>query len=308
MTDPAAMFPCFLDLGPRAVWELCGPDAGRYLNGQVSNDVARLGSGQAIRAYVTDAKGRLQAEVRIVRHLPDAFLVEVPPDLGESLAARLTRYLVADEVEVRDVSGQWRVWHLLDPAGRLPLPQLFGGGSLVVKANRCGVAGHDGWIRADEAASVSARLQEAAAPLVPSTAETLRIRHGIPAWGKELVAGMLVSEAGIDSDAISYTKGCYIGQEVISRVRSAGKLPRMLTRFTLAATLQPAAAAGGALLLPGSETPAGTITSVSPGVEAGAAIRHALGFLSREAAGHQVFDLRGPAGRFPSAAAVVDPT
>src|SRR5690606_15370293 len=102
-------------------------------------------------------------------------------------------------------------------------------------------------------------------------AETLRIRHRVPAWGKELVPGILPPEAGLDRNAISYHKGCYIGQEVLSRIKSAGKVNRRLFALTVPAGTRP-----------GDILPGGEVTSVSPEVEENG--RHlALGYLGKAA-------------------------
>lgn len=103
--------------------------------------------------------------------------------------------------------------------------------------------------------------------------ETLRIRHGVPVWGRELTEGMLPPEAALEVTDISYQKGCYIGQEVISRIKSAGKVNRRLTRFEVAAD---APVTCGPL-----DDRAGEITSVAPLAEGEQ--RHALGFLRRVA-------------------------
>ena len=122
-------------------------------------------------------------------------------------------------------------------------------------------------------------------------AEAIRIAQGVPAWGAELTEGMLPPEAGIETSAISYQKGCYIGQEVISRIKTAGKLNRKLTHFTLTETMP----VGATLLLEGQES--GTLTSV--------AAPFALGYLGKKYFGQAVFDLRLPDGKVFEAAAKV---
>jgi folate-binding protein YgfZ len=283
MNAPAAGIPRFFDPGPRAVWELRGPDAVRYLNGQVTNDVSRLAADRSLPAYVTDAKGRLQAVVRIARPAPDRLLVEAPPQLREPLGARLGRYLVADDVELTDCSEEWRILHWFDQPAPAPFAAPPAAAGFAAAANRLGLAGCDWWAPAEQLAPLLDTLRDCAAPLEPDAAEALRIGHGVPAWGAELVEGMLAPEAGIDSEAISYRKGCYIGQEVISRVRSAGKLNRRLVRLLLDPDLAPSLARGAGLSAAGGGEPAGRITSVSPATDRSTARRPALGFLSRQA-------------------------
>ena len=108
--------------------------------------------------------------------------------------------------------------------------------------------------------------------------EALRIDHGVPAWGRELLEGMLPPEALLEATDISYNKGCYIGQEVISRIKSAGKVNRRLTRFSFGAEVP---VVPGPLVDPEGGI-AGELTSISPVVTGG--VRHALGYVKRGAA------------------------
>jgi len=159
--------------------EFSGPDAVRFLNGQITQDVRKvMGTGLVLPSCVTDAKGKLQFRVWIAEGC-GGVLVICREGMTEDLEARLTRYLIADDVEVRDVSDNFRIEDF-------------------------------GFAEMDEAE---------------------RIAAGIPKWGAELKEGMLPPEAGLDATDISYNKGCYIGQEVISRIKSAGKVNRRLTKF-----------------------------------------------------------------------------
>ena len=168
------------DLGKKpGALEFSGPDAVRFLNGQITQDVRKvMGTGLVLPSCVTDAKGRLQFRVWIAEGC-GGVLVICREGMTEDLETRLTRYLIADDVEVRDVSDKFRI-------GDFAIPEM------------------------DEAE---------------------RIEKGIPKWGAELKEGMLPPEAGLDATDISYNKGCYIGQEVISRIKSAGKVNRRLTKF-----------------------------------------------------------------------------
>ena len=167
--------------GKPGVLEFAGPDSVRFLNGQVTQDVRKvLGNGLVLPSCVTDAKGKLQFRVWIAEgKRPGTVLVFCGEGMAEDLEARLTRYLIADDVEVRDVGAE---------------------------------------ISADDFD-------------IPDLTEEERIEKGIPKWGAELTEGMLPPEAGLDATDISYNKGCYIGQEVISRIKSAGKVNRRLVKF-----------------------------------------------------------------------------
>lgn len=173
-----------MDLGESpGVLEFSGPDAVRFLNGQITQDVRKvMGTRQVLPSCVTDAKGRLQFRIWIAEGKePGDVAIFCRREMVAGIEARLTRYLIADEVEVRDRSG-----------GMSP----------------------------EDLGIVDSGIED-----------KKRIEEGIPAWGRELKEGMLPPEAGLDATDISYNKGCYIGQEVISRIKSAGKVNRTLVKL-----------------------------------------------------------------------------
>lgn len=249
-----------IDLGTPALLEFRGPDAVRFLNGQITQDVRRVAGGKiALTSCVTDAKGKLQFRVTITEAAEGVLWIEGPADLAGDLEARLTRYLIADDVEVADLTGTYKLCHLLEPLAEPPP------GGLARESNRYGVAGTDWWVPSELAIDDPWFDRE--------ELEALRIANGIPVWGRELIAGMLPPEALLEPTDISYQKGCYVGQEVISRIKSAGKVNKRLTRFMFDAQ---------APVVPGPlENMAGEVTSVSPLTTGG--IRHALGYVKRGA-------------------------
>lgn len=244
--------------------EFRGPDAVRFLNGQLTQDVRRVvGQGISLPSCVTDAKGKMQFRVTLTESADGALWIDCPAEQAEGLEARLTRYLIADDVEVVDLTGMFVRLHLIDPVAAAPQ------GVLVRKGSRFGTEGVDWWIPT----GMDCPLPEGTVVLTGDELEALRIANGIPTWGCELKEGMLPPEALLDSTDISYIKGCYIGQEVISRIKSAGKVNRRLTRFQVD---------GDAAVVPGPlENGAGEITSISPFAENG--IRQALGYVKRGA-------------------------
>ncbi len=208
-----------IDLGQPALLEFRGPDAVRFLNGQLTQDVRRLAGGEvSLPSCVTDAKGKLQFRVNLTEADGGVLWVSGIPHAAADLEARLTRYLIADDVEVSDLTGGFTLWHLM---GDVPVPP---DGVIVRKSNRYGVEGVDWWIP-------SGMEMPSGTILEGEELEALRISNGIPGWGNELVEGMLPPEAGLDLTDISYNKGCYIGQEVISRIKSAGKVNKRLDTF-----------------------------------------------------------------------------
>jgi folate-binding protein YgfZ len=243
-----------INLGERTVLRLSGSDRQRYLNGQVSNDVRKLGAENSIAACVTTIKGKLDALVRIIE-LDDAYLIDSELELRESLHARLDRYIIADDCELADVSDAYRIVHVLGQAGESQ--------PVARSSERFGQSGTDLWLPAGD------RLPRELEFLSAGEAESLRVRNAVPKWGAELGTDTLPAEAGLDATAIDFHKGCYIGQEVISRIKSVGRVNRKLVR--LHASGDPPAP-GQDLFI--GESQVGTLTSV-----AGA---DALGYVKRQ--------------------------
>ena len=242
---------CWIDGGTPAVLEFSGPDAVRYLNGQVTQDVRRVErENRCLPACVTDAKGRIQFRVWISNTAGGAIRVDGPAGQAEELEARLTRYLIADDVEVANVTGGLRLWHALGVADAGGSPSL-----------RWGLPGMDFWLGNGEQAEgiPGARL------LVGDEWEAWRIRRRIPVAGRELVDGVFPAELGLDESDVSFHKGCYIGQEVVSRIKAAGRINKKLELFGVDGGLP----AGEWALLTEDGASAGEVTSVSPVVEGG---------------------------------------
>lgn len=276
-----------IHLGFPALLEFRGPDAVRFLNGQLTQDVRRVaGADVSLPSCVTDAKGRMQFRVWITGSDDGAIRVEGPADSAEALEARLTRYLIADDVEVTDLTGEWSLVHFTGPIADAPP------GVVVRQSARFGLPGTDWWIPS----GLAFEFPKDVPPLEEDALEVFRIGNGIPAWGRELTEGLLPPEAGLDATDISYQKGCYIGQEVISRIKSAGKVNKRLERLSIPADVP----LEGGTLADGNGNPAGELTSVSPAIENG--IRLALGYVKRGTA--EIFvtatdGSRHPASRVP---------
>jgi folate-binding protein YgfZ len=247
-------------LSPRALWKLTGPDAARYLNGQVTNDVTLLAAGKACYAAVCTAKGRMEGDISIALHGGE-FYLDADPVLRESLGARLEKYLIADDAVFEDVSD---LWHLRHVFGATPPPAPPGG--FAVAYERFGLPGHDVWSPHPQAPPTGETVDAAAL-------ETLRLEHGIPRWGAELTAHTLPPEAGPRLlAAISYTKGCYVGQETIARLKSVGHVNRTLVFLRSEAAAFPAA--GAKLKKNADETGVVTSSGFSPRLEKGIALAY----------------------------------
>ena len=208
----------WIDLSERAKFRLSGADRVRYLNGQVTNNVARAGKATAIEACVCNVKGKLEGVISITESGDgEAFLIDAPAALRESLLARLERYLIADDCELEDVTGEFGLFHAIGARPDLP-------GAAWRTSDRFGVPGWDLWTTAE-----SREKLRRSGPLLPEDEiEAIRIRHGIPAWGTELTPEVFPAEARLDKRAVDFHKGCYLGQEVVSRIQSVGRVKKTL--------------------------------------------------------------------------------
>lgn len=202
-----------------------GPDANSYLQGQFTQDL-RLADGAVAYGLWLDHKGRVQADSHIRRQADNDYLVVSFSLPAAQLLARLQAYLIADEVELEDQTANWAgvlLWgegaaSLAAPAGSLALPSRRAGLDSVqwlVPAGRSGDAA---------AALKKVFAQESDRP----AAELARLRAGVPAVPADLGPRDLPNEGGIEDIAISFTKGCYLGQEVMARLKNLGSVRRRL--------------------------------------------------------------------------------
>jgi folate-binding protein YgfZ len=245
----------YVDLSGRTKFWVTGSDRLRYLNGQLTNDLNGLVLGQAMYAFALTAKGKLAGDLYL-RAVSDAFLIDAPPELRESLLERLERYVVADDVSIEDVTERFSLRHFPQSLAPGETPP----GIIRSESNRFRRLGTDLFFEAEAVLPAGA---EPAELLGNAEAETLRVAAAMPRWGHELDENVLPQEAGLDDLAISYTKGCYLGQEVVSRIKSVGHVNRRLVKLRLLEG--PALRPGLKLTEPGQAAPvAGSVTSVAP--------------------------------------------
>ncbi len=212
----------FFDLSPRVKLRVSGADTLRFLNGQITNDLRKATGDFAIQAAVLSAKGKLNAVVFISAE-GDAFLLDADPEVREELPARIERYIIADDVQTEDVTERFALFHLTGDPPPPPVPS-----ARTVRAARFGCSGWDIWV---ESAVRDRALQQLSAAFVfcdEACAELIRIEQGIPRWGRELTDEIIPTEANLEATSIDYAKGCYIGQEVISRIKMSGQTNKRL--------------------------------------------------------------------------------
>lgn len=212
----------FFDLSARVKLRLTGTDAFRFLNGQITNNLAKASAPEAIQASVLSPKGKLAAHIYVSKESDDSFLLDADPALGQELPDRLGRYIIADDVQLEVVTEKFSLFHALTE--RAPT---LSATARIVTANRFGASGFDVWAAADPE-QTRAELADRFSFCGDECTEVFRIERGIPRWARELTPEIIPVEANLEESSIDYAKGCYIGQEVISRMKMSGQRNKSL--------------------------------------------------------------------------------
>ena len=248
-----------VDLAWRGVIEMTGRDRARFLHGMCTNDIKKLQPGQGCMAAIVNRQGKMVAEM-IALAAENTLLLEMDRANLQATIDHLARFLVADDVALKisdaAVVGLWgpRAQTLL---GAKDLPDfnfVVREGVVVARNRTIGLEGYHLIIPAEKTDEVGRLLGHGVKPAGFEAYETLRIETGFPRWGADMDAALLPMEAGLEPIAISYAKGCYIGQEVIQRVKTYSEPPKTLVQ------LQVEGAAAGDKILAGAEE-VGTVTS-----------------------------------------------
>lgn len=244
----------FFDLSSRVKLRVTGADASRFLNGQITNDLRKATATSVMQASLLNAKGKLSAHV-FVSVDDGAFLLDADPELREELPARLERYIIADDVQIEDVTERVTIFHVTGETS--PTVSIS---AKTLAANRFGCPGWDIWLDRAEHEPIRQELAGSFAFCDDIHAEIFRIEQGIPRWGRELTSEIIPVEANLEASSIDYFKGCYIGQEVISRMKMSGQTNKRLCGL-ISATGGPLEA--GMRLVADTGKDAGWITSAA---------------------------------------------
>lgn len=271
-----------LDLSFRGRLCVVGADRARFLNGQVTNNVKELQPGAGCYAALTTNKGRLQSDLNI-HCLADELLLDFEPGLTATVTERLEKFIVADDVQLVEVTPHYGLLSVQGPkaAAVAGAVGLFGivpekpfqsvkagdttlGEIYLVNLPRTGSAGFDLFVPVAAMAAVADKLIAAARQIGGracgwTALEIARIEAGAPRFGADMDESTLPQEAGLESRAVSFNKGCYIGQEVINRIRSFGQVSRALRGLRLPDALTALPDRGAKLFHEGKEV--GQITS-----------------------------------------------
>jgi folate-binding protein YgfZ len=271
-----------LDLSFRGRLCVLGADRLAFLNGQVTNNVKDLKSGQGCYAALVTAKGKMQSDLHIYC-LENELLLDFEPGFSAAVRARLEKYIIAEDAQVADAAPHYGLLSAQGPraaalleslslprpqkslaAARMDDPAL--GEIYVMNQPRIGTSGFDLFVPTGALPAAAEKVWTAARAAGGrlcgwAALETARIEAGRPRFGADMDATNLPAEAGLDDRAVSYSKGCYIGQEVIARLRTYGRPAKVLRGLRLPDDLPALPARGDKLFLGARE--AGYVTSAT---------------------------------------------
>lgn len=228
------------------VLDMTGEDRRRFLNAQVTCDVAQLETGRWIYGFFVSQKGRIQADVTIL-DLADRFRLLLPAGRRDAIREHLEKYVLVDRVELEPRDGlRWLT--LLGPKaasvlealgadvpeeGAWGMAEVAGAETRLVRQALFGLDAVGLEVAEADAEALSAELVEAgAAPVDFAAVEAARVERGVPRFGAEFGPENFPQETGLE-DAVSYEKGCYLGQEVVARIHYRGGVNRHLRGLEL---------------------------------------------------------------------------
>jgi folate-binding protein YgfZ len=230
----------------RAHISLTGSDRVRWLNGMVTNNIRDLAVGHGVYAFLLNPQGKIQADLYAFNR-GESLVVETESSQVEAVLQIFDRYIIMDDVEVENLTGKFVVVAVAGPKSAptlaligISLPQgplqfaetkWKGTGAKVVRGDNPAVLSYEIWISPESVEGIWNALVRAGAEEVHADAlEAWRIASGVPKFGVDIRQKDLPQETGQER-ALNFTKGCYVGQEIVERIRSRGAVHRMLTGF-----------------------------------------------------------------------------
>ena len=236
-----------IDFSSRGRLLVSGSEAVTFLNGLITNDMKTLSVNSWMPAAFPNVQGRLLAAIRIIHH-DDGFLIDTEDATHDKVLKLLERYTLAGDFRVKDLTNETALLSIQGKqAEEIVRPVLGeraakverqkgvtaelenGNNVTIIRATHTAEDGFDLFIDASDAEQLQRLLMNGGAqPVSPDVLETLRIEAGIPRYGVDMDESSVVTETNLD-DAVSFTKGCYIGQEIIVRIRHRGHVAKKLT-------------------------------------------------------------------------------
>lgn len=255
LSDTAA----WLRLGERGLFAVSGEDRVRFMNAMLTGDMRGIAAGEGCYCLALDSRGRVLADAG-VHVLENEVLLDTEPEAIDCLASHLDQHLIADDAELRLLHSQFRSLAVEGPCVEAMLSSIvkdlpvhpFGivplDGGWITRSSVTGLPGFRLWVPAADEDMWIGRLRSASIPAAaPEDFSLVRIENGKPRFGTEISSRFLGPEVNI-AGSIATNKGCYLGQEVVERIRSRKLLARILVPVTLPAS---ASVAPGVKLLAG---------------------------------------------------------
>jgi folate-binding protein YgfZ len=229
----------WLDLSPRGRIVARGRDRARLLHALTSNDIKKMAPGDGSYAFLLSPQGRIQADL-CVFCFPGHFLLDTEPELREKVHQHIKRYIIADQVELEDVTAQTACIAVEGPTAAtiLDIPPADYAhapwdGCTVARVTVTGQPGARIFCSLEKKDALIAKLESAgASPATPDDARIVRIENGRPRYGEDITDTSLPQETQ-QMHGVSFTKGCYLGQEIVERIRARGHVNRRLVRLEL---------------------------------------------------------------------------
>ncbi len=237
MTTGADLFPAIFAAGPvavaveRDVIRVSGPDAVKYLEGQLSQAIGPLEAGQAAWSFLLQPQGKVDAWLRVSSLGEQDLLLDLDAGAGAQALARLQRFLLRTDCAFS--LERWSTVSVRGPGAGDMAIDAVPGALVVVPAQWPGIDGAD-------ALGPVVSMPAGVAVASEDDLEGLRIACGVPAMGREIHEGLIPAEAGVVGRSVSFTKGCYTGQELVARIDSRGNnVPRLLRGVLVAGPAVP---------------------------------------------------------------------
>lgn len=224
-------------ISSKVVFEVSGKDSARYLNARLTNDLKNLKVGGACLAAALTAQGKTQALFQVCHLESDKYYLVCDGGKSEELLNAIKQFIVADRVDVKDITSSFELYHVIDSKEELAALGVPSEGEFTVKSDlflvprkRAPQAGAD--IISPVGSNLTAKLLANSEEINPIEQALLRLRGGIPSFPEELNSSEIFPFKNLE-DVICHKKGCYVGQEVIERISSQGKPPKLLVRIVV---------------------------------------------------------------------------
>ncbi|MGB6677648.1 MAG: glycine cleavage T C-terminal barrel domain-containing protein [Terriglobales bacterium] len=283
----------FYDLSSRVKIALTGGDRVRWLNGMVTNNIRDLAAGRGVYAFLLNPQGHILGDLYAYNR-GDSLMIDSDQFQSEKLLATFDHYIIMDDVEVTNVSDKLTAIGIMGPKSRevlrgagFEIPNLEplqfvdvnwrNVSMTMVRGDNESIECYELWSSPDQVTSVGDALTNSGAmPVGTHALELLRVAAGIPRYGQDIRERDLPQETE-QQRALHFSKGCYIGQEIVERIRSRGNVHRKFTGFEVEGALP---AVGAKIQADGRDI--GEITSVASLPLAGGERSMALGYIRRE--------------------------